>query len=170
MPDWLTISAVLVIGGIIFAFGKWHGSVNSDRKAFKEFMSEIQKDIKEIRTNVEEIFRRLPRQPLITSKSPLSLTKFGAEVAEELDAEDWADDQAYQVWEDVQGMKDYEVHEYCNDHVRADDFTGHMRDTIKEVAYENGINTDGVYDVLAIVLRDTILEKLREGEGLSTTE
>ncbi len=45
-----------------------------------------------------------------------------------------------------------------------------MRDTIKEVAYENGINTDGVYDVLAIVLRDTILEKRQEGEGLSTTE
>lgn len=170
MPDWVTISAVLVIGGIIFAFGKWYGSVNSDRKFFKEFMSEIRKDIKEIRTNIEEIFRRLPVRPLITAKSPLSLTEFGEIVAEELDAEDWADNLAYEVWENVQGMKDYEVHEYCFDNVRTDDFTGYIRDTIKEVAYENGINTDGVYDVLAIVLRDTILEKLQEGEGLSTTE
>lgn len=45
-----------------------------------------------------------------------------------------------------------------------------MRGTIKKVAYENGIKSEGVYDVLAVVLRDTILEKLREGEGLSTSE
>lgn len=170
MPDWLTLSAILVIGGIIFAFGKWYGAVNSDRKSFKEFMSEIREDIEGIRTKIEDVLRRLPPPPLITGKSPLSLTEFGEEIAGELDAENWANDLAYDIWEDVQEMKDYEVHEYCFDRVRSDDFTGDMRDTIKEVAYENGINTDGVYDVLAIVLRDTILEKRQEGEGLSTTE
>lgn len=41
---------------------------------------------------------------------------------------------------------------------------------IKKVAYDHGIKTQAVYDVLAIVLRDVIIEKLEEGAGLDTTE
>ncbi len=89
-------------------------------------MSEIQKDIEGIRTKIEDILHRLPPPPLITGKSPLSLTGFGEEIADKLDAENWANNLAYDIWEDVQEMKDYEVHEYCFDCVRSDDFTGDM--------------------------------------------
>ncbi len=69
-------------------------------------MSEIRKDTEGIRTNIEEIFRRLPPPPLIASRSPLSLTDFGRKVADDLNAEAWADNVAHGIWETVQEMKD----------------------------------------------------------------
>lgn len=171
MPDWLTISVAFAIGGLIFAFGKWYGNVNSDRKSFKEFMREVKEDIGGMQEKIDRILdRTFPPSRLITSKSPLSLTDLGEEVAEDLNAEDWADKKALRVWEDVQEMEDYEVHEYCFDRVRTPQFTGNMKGAIRKIAYEHGISTEDIYDVLAIVLRDVILERREEGEGLSTTE
>ena len=63
MSDWIIISAVLVVGGTSFAFGKWCGNVDPDRKSFQEFMPEIRGNIEEIGAKVEEIFRRMPPSP-----------------------------------------------------------------------------------------------------------
>ena len=56
------LSLLSVAAGAIFAFGQWKGKVDSDRTLFKEFMTEIRNDIK-------EILRRLP-PPAVDANSP----------------------------------------------------------------------------------------------------
>ena len=79
-------AAVAVVGllitaaGLIFKSGKWKGEVDSDRRAFKEFMNNIEKKI-------EDILERLPPRKVVTQASPLQLTDFGKEIAEEIEAE-----------------------------------------------------------------------------------
>lgn len=63
-----------------------------------------------VRTNVGGFFTGYG-PPLIVGKSPLSLTEFGGQVAENLDSKNWAEDVGYKVWKNVQEMKDDEVHE-----------------------------------------------------------
>ena len=60
------LSLLPVAAGVIFAFGQWKGRVDSDRESFKELMTEIRSDLK-------EILRRLPSRTL-TDGSPPRLT------------------------------------------------------------------------------------------------
>ena len=55
-------------------FGKWQEEVDTDRKAFKDFMKEIRQDIK-------KILERLP-QRTIESTSPLRLTDLGKKISQ----------------------------------------------------------------------------------------
>ncbi len=69
-----------IIGGVVvgaFRFGGWVGRVDSDRTAFKEFMTEMRRDI-------AEILLRLSPTPTATAASPIQLTDFGREISREL--------------------------------------------------------------------------------------
>lgn len=121
LPTWLIPIIVVVSIAIITAIVKvslWAGAVNQDRKKFHGLITEIREDVKIIQDKIEEIFTRLPSSNQITtSTSPLSFTDFGETVAEDLDAHDWAVRVSRDVWEEVEKMEDYEVHEYCFDHI-----------------------------------------------------
>ena len=81
MNEWLAsplfwiafLSLLPVAAGAIFAFGQWKGRGDSDRESFKELMTEVRSDLK-------EILRRLPSRTL-TDGSPPRLTDLGKSIS-----------------------------------------------------------------------------------------
>ena len=73
-----SLSLLSVAAGAIFAFGRWKGRVDSDRASFKEFMTEVRNDIK-------EILRRLPSLT-VDAHSPLRLADLGKPISERFTA------------------------------------------------------------------------------------
>ena len=97
--------------------GLWMGNVNPDRSLFKSFMEEIREDIKEIRKNILDIFKRLPPAPVIT-QSPMHLSDFGKEIAKQINAEEWAGQLAPALKKRAEGKQPYEIQELCSNYVQ----------------------------------------------------
>ena len=153
MENWIVpivlvaIAAVTAAGKLIF----WMGEVNADRKGINEFMKEIRDDIK-------KILKRLPAAT-IKSSSPLQLTEMGRSISDDLDVRDWVQRIAPSLTERVKGKRPFEIQNFCFDYVK-DEFEPSAAQLLRlqESAYDNSIDLDGVLDVLAIELRDRLLE------------
>lgn len=94
----LIIALTGALLGAVFAFGKWYGEVNHDRKSFKEFMNEVRDDIK-------EILKRMPDPSPVQSKSPIQLTDFGENKSNTILAVDWAKNEAKNLIDDARGKE-----------------------------------------------------------------
>lgn len=151
------VVGLLVIGRFLIGIGKWVGSVNSDRKNFKEFMQEI-------RSKIDDILLRLPRKPpsiLLESESPLRLNEKGRELSNELDAAEWAKRTAGQVKDDVEGKEAYDIQEFSFKFAIKDvNYTNSELGSMRRVAYQNGVFEGDVKMVFAIELRDRLLDML----------
>ena len=146
----LTIAVIAFIGAVL-KIGEWKGNVDSDRTSFKEFMEEVRKDIKNI----------LKRLPVTTgADSPLSLTDIGERVSKQLKAIAWADRVSKKLEERCAGKEAYQIHEFCFEYVYNEFAPDDEQEReIKMCAYENGIDRRAVLDVLAVELRDKLLEQ-----------
>ena len=155
----LLVMALLAAVGLIFTIGKWVGGVNSDRKSFKEFMTEIRKEIIKIHDNIKGILDRLPPTTIARS-SPLTLTSLGRHVSQALDARGWAEQTAPTLADRTKGQDPYTIQEACFTYV-ADEFQpdAGMEAKIRACAFENGIEREQVVRVLAVELRDQLLER-----------
>lgn len=155
----LMVTALLAAIGLIFTIGTWVGGVNSDRKSFKEFMNKIQNEINKIQDNIEKILVRLPPPTTIACSSPLALTSLGQHVSQELDARGWAERTAPTLADRAKGQDPYTIQEACFKYI-ADEFQpdADMEAKIRSCAFENGIDRDQVVRVLAVELRDQLLE------------
>lgn len=155
MENWpdtpLILVAFLAVGSVLVSIGVWVGSVNADRKSFKEFMNEVRNDIK-------KILARLPA-PTIESGSPIRLTDLGRSVADDLDVGKWVEQVAPSLTARVKGKPPFEVQNFCFDYVK-DEFEPDEKQLrkLQMCADENGIDLDAVLDVLAVELRDRLLE------------
>ncbi|MDE2645691.1 MAG: hypothetical protein OXI05_07635 [Bacteroidota bacterium] len=149
------IAGLFVIGATLIGIGKWIGSVNSDRKTFKDFMQEI-------REKIDDILLRLPRKPpsiLLESKSPLGLNKKGQEISKELNAVAWAKKNAEKVLVEVREKDAYDIQEFSFKYATKENhYTLDELALIRKVAYQNGVFEGDVQIVLAIELRDELLE------------
>ena len=147
------ITGIVAFVSLVFACGNWYGRVNSDRKSFKDFMAEVRDDIK-------EILKRLP--PVVTTKSsPIRLTELGKSISNELEALTWAKQTATLLQNRVVGKHPYEIQNFCFDYVAKESVLPEgMNEKIKSCAYENGITTEQVLEVLAVELRDELLERM----------
>ena len=162
MPEWfntpLIIIATMAVGTGLIRFGQWMGSVNSDRDVFKEFMRDIRNDIKEIRASITGIFARLPASP-IAGESPYRLTDLGRAMSDSLGGRAWAERVAPSLSQLVRGREPYEVQDICFGYVRNEFTPTDEQDArIRACAYENALSRDQVLDVLAVELRDILLE------------
>ena len=97
-PGLFVIFALLGLGILIWKISGWKTGVDNDRSAFKEFMQEI-------REKINEIFLRLPSPKVTVTESPLRLSKFGKQLAEEIKAEQWVPGYAVHVKAQAEGMK-----------------------------------------------------------------
>ena len=162
MAAWLfiptTVIAVIAAGTLIFKFGTWVSDVNADRREFRDFMKEVRADIREIRSKIESILDRLPPVPA-RDGSPLRLTDLGERITKTLGGRAWAQETAAVLAERAQGKQPYDIQELCTAYVR-EEFapTAELDAQIKACAYESSLKREQVLEVLAIELRDVLLE------------
>ena len=154
MDSWWVIPSIIVsalaVGALIFRVGKWVGSVESDRKDFREF-------IKEVRDDIKEILGRLPPSS-VARGSPLQLTDLGRSISETLSAREWAEKTASAIADRAQDKQPYEIQEFCFDYIKKEfSPAAELETRIGMCAYENGIDRDEVLNVLAIELRDVLM-------------
>lgn len=130
----------------LVADSEWKGRVN-------QFMETVTKEITELRQLWFGFFGR----PTITPGSPLTLTDFGKEISREAGAKDWVARVAGSL--EVHDRDPYEIQTLCFQY--AED-TGHYLDeelrVVRKIAYQRGLKTTEVRRVLAIELRDHLLE------------
>jgi hypothetical protein len=158
------ITALVIIGRVIFLIGQWKGKVDEAQSAFKttlaSFMEEIRAEAGRVHARIDDIFGRLPRAE-ITSGSPLTLTDLGRRISDCLNAKALAGTLADSLRERVRGRKPYQIHEMCFDYVKNDfDPPVEVVDAIGECAYEHGVKREQVLNVLAVELRDQLLSAL----------
>ena len=139
------------VGGLIY----WKGQVDSDRKSFKEFMQEVRGDIK-------TILERIPPKT-VTAGSPLQLTGFGKTIAEAFGAEEWAKESIAALGKpnEMVTKEPFQIDELCNKHVHHD-LSRNEYDRVQNCAYHHGIEPDDVLQVLRVVLREEVLNSLRD--------
>lgn len=144
---WHAVIAASTLIGIGIGIGK----VETDRRNFNGFINEIRNDIK-------EIFRRLPSKPLAET-NPLSLTDKGRKMLSEIDGETWARNLSQTLIDKVSGMDEYQIQEFCFKFVQEKlELTNQQEAIIRKCAYQNASNKEETLKVLAVAVRDNILE------------
>ena len=157
---WAIIIVVLAVGGAIFYTGRWVGAVNSDRKSFNEFM-------KEIREKIDSILDRLPPRRIFAQASPLQLTKFGKDISACADGRNLGEELANKLVQQVGGKEAYEIQEFSEKYMKETfDPTPDQFTRFGKCAYEHGIKYEQVLEVIAIELRDKLLELTKPHYGL----
>lgn len=154
------IWTIVVSVPLLVSVGIWIGSVNSDRKSFKEFMQEVREDIK-------EILKRMPDPSPVGSNSPIQLTDFGKSISDTISAVDWAKDEASKLIDQANGKEEFEIFELCVSHI--DNIFNNNSDfnkSVKENAYKIGTSSENVLKVYEVVLRDQLLNNLHKKENM----
>ncbi len=168
MPSWVAIligASITLLGGIVawLTFGlkllerreeaaTWRGQVDADRKSFKRFM----KEMREVGRTIMGILL----DSVVSRGSPLQLTPLGETISKNLDAPEWAKREAGRTDPEVLTRGEYAIQEYCFDRVgRSSTFSDRREKLIAAVAFRHGVSTYHIRRVLAIELRDRLLEK-----------
>ena len=164
----ITATLAMVFSGLpmIFKHGKWQGQVDSslkgfdDRlKGFERTLDRVKDEIGKIRSDVQNVFARLPSESLVRGDSPLGLTDRGKHFARKLRAHEWAGLVSREAVQRVSVATPYDVQNECLEFAK--DFKNEdWRAFWKDCAYQEGVKMDGVYEVLAVVLRDEVLSKI----------
>lgn len=166
MDEWIKspviIPAVIAFVTLLGTVGIWIGRVNSDRENFKEFMNEVRDDIGQIRDDIGEIFRKLPSSP-VDSLSPLQLNDLGDQIADHMDAKASAGALSEKILEQIEGMEDFEIDEYSRNYVSRLDEAWQRK--ISSSAYKFGLERNRIELVLAVVLRNVLLQRLQMQSG-----
>lgn len=154
--------------------GAWKSEVNTDREKFSTFMVEVDKKLNKISNQLEKFRRRLSKTAEI--QSPAQLTPLGEKVSKSIDAKKWVEETAPLMRNRVRRKTSYEVQDICYDFVKGASFyetrsaspgtftpPGYLNlHQLYGCAFENGISLDEVLDVLAIELRNYILDRKEE--------
>ena len=143
------IGAIVSIVVLIFGIGVWVGAVNTDRRSFKEFMTEVRDDLK-------KMLSRLPPR-VYAGDSPIELTELGRNISTRLNGKEWAEEHAAILREEIKGKEPYEVQGICFGYAKEYEPSQDMERMIQTIAYENGIKREAVLDVLALELRDKLI-------------
>lgn len=160
------LTALVAIVAIIMSYrrsakadGEWEGSVNTRIETLEKFMDEVRSDVKKIQENITKIFERLPVKT-VSGDSPLQLTDLGIKISEKIKASEWAKQTASKLIPLVKNKDPYEVQELCLNAVKEGNYISKDMDAeLRSCAYDNGIHKEEVLKVLAVELRDELLNQ-----------
>lgn len=142
--------AVVGLAVVLLKVGAWKGRMDEHRDTVVAFMTEIRADIKKVLGLLS---------PTIDAQSPMRLNDLGRKITEAVDAPAWAKRTAADLRERVEGKSPYDIQQFCFDYVNNEFRPDAEQDAvIKDCAFKNGVPVSGVLDVLAIELRDVLLE------------
>lgn len=168
METWLESPVIVpvIIGVIatILGIGMWVQRTNTDHRQFSEFMKDVGEKLDEIKT----ILQRLA--PTTETRSPLALTDLGQEISDQIGAAAWARLQAVTVIEKIVGKEPFEIDSFCREYVtsaRRSDVD--LNRQVQRTAYDRGLGIPDVEVVLAIVLRDRLLDEIETNQNQAAT-
>ena len=151
---------------------EWRGGLDEWRKRMDDFkmetkneLSALQSSMQAIQFAINKLYEILAGQTgkTLLSHSPLGLNELGKKVSEMIHAKDWANDNAIELASCVEGKTPYQVQEFCvhyalHEYEPDDGYRGILEDC----AIENSIMSPDIRYVLAIRLRDRLLELKQE--------
>ena len=161
--EFITISSVIAGWiGLFFVLrtkyekeGRWRGRVDTLLESFEKRISNIEKQIADFRDIFVDVFGHRVSK----SQSPIRLSDFGESISEEIAAQMWAARISSALKEKITGMDAYEIQVFCFDYVeKTNHYSDEEQRVIREIAYRRGIKVEAVRRVLAIELRDKLLE------------
>jgi len=127
---------------------RWEGAVDADRNHFRDFMKAVQRQLNEILAAVSP-------EPLVARSSPLRLTEGGEKLVEQLGGAAWARETAEGLAVEAEGLEPFDIEDlafaYANDLK--------LPTLMRKVAYEEGVPSAVVRQVLGIVLRDELIRR-----------
>ncbi len=136
--------------------------LKSDVSVLKSDLSTLKIEFGEFRKSIGEILLRLPAAPL-ADDSPLRLTDLGKRISSHIDANQWAQKTAKQLVDKTVSMDSFQVQEMSFQHSKEFEPDESMLKKMRESAFQEGLNLDGVRSVLGVVLRDELF-RIRESE------
>lgn len=133
-------------------------TVDTDREAAAEDRKRFRVVLDEIREDIKKIFRRLPPVEAADA-NPLKLTDLGHAISKDVEGVAWAIRTAPDLEGQVDGLEAFEIQRFCFDYAaESGTFDDAMTRAIQKSAYERGVREEQVVRVLAIELRDKLLE------------
>lgn len=154
---YVVIGASVAVLAAVVKIARWTKGVDDDANVFKGFSRDIKDDLKEIKQDIKGIRRDMPSL-FVQPGSPLALTDLRKEVAQQLEAHQWAARVAPQVRTEIGSGDPYDVQEFCINYVHSDlDADTELNRRINTAAFDHGVRRTKILDVLAIVLRDELL-------------
>ena len=159
MHDWIAdpkgiITMIVTILGIGY-IGWWVGRVKSDQGSFENFMKVVRADVKEINSR--------PEPALTETDSPAQLAEFGVEIADLLQARDWARQVAPGLLADIRDKEPFEIEEGPAETVDTSFLDRDWQRKVRRTSSELGVDTDSVLLVMRIVLKDELTRLASEG-------
>lgn len=159
-----TYIAIVTIAGLVFAVGRWVGSVNTFRETVEKTLTAIKEDIKEIKGDIKRILERLP-PTTVAGESPLKLTELGKSISKKLEADAWSRRTASALTDRVQEKTPYEIQEFCFQFVKKGAFnpSDELLRRMQDCAGNHAVSLEQVQDVFAVELRDAFMELAMPG-------
>lgn len=155
----VSVMALVAIGGVLIAIGKWLGRRESFESIISGFKESLENSMKEIRGDIKNILRSLPptEGAAVKGASPLRLTELGESISETIQAPAWAQNEVGKVLSRTREMGPYGVQQFCFDYVDEVNYSPDLMQRMQDCAYNKGTTLIEVKKVLAIELRDRIL-------------
>lgn len=159
---YLAVAAVLgILAGSVYGLiriGRWIEKVDRTESTLQAILLEIKSDISSIKDIMLQVHSNV-----VKGDSPLQLTDRGEEIAQYVEAEEWAGHLAQKHASWYRGLQPYEIDEKARAYV--DSNPKDVQVMVAKARYEFGIDAASVRAVLSIVLREAAIKRL----GLHTS-
>ncbi|WP_424946577.1 hypothetical protein [Candidatus Spongiihabitans sp.] len=175
LSSWGWVAVVIAVIGVVWKISTWTTTVDNRLSGVEKIIEGLTKNVEGLTKKVDEVYRVIVMRhgrAIEKIDSPVTLSEYGQELFEKIDAEKVVDAYADKLHGDTQGMNAYKVQEQCFlfckekllDDLEAKDKD--QFDKISQVAFDEDIDIEKITRVVGIALRDRVLQM----EGKSHTE
>ena len=133
------------------------GAIRAGNREIRATLKGMSADIARLNSSITKILLHFPNR-FVDNESPLRLTDLGKEVALELNLTAWAASAAVTLESDAEGKEPYEIQDLCYAYVK-ERLSEEMERAVRRCAYRCGVKWKRLLDVLAVVLRDELLDR-----------
>lgn len=158
------LAGIVSIVAASVTVGIWVGKRSSFEKTTDKAIHRIDASVEKINENIGSMNVNVAiltsRKPVDESQSPTRLNEFDESISKEVRGKEWAKGIASQYVDQLEKSEPYDVQQFGYRHAQQFEPSQEMLAKMKKSAWENGIPIDLIRRVLALELRDALLEIL----------